>query len=117
MISKKFFATTLILSATVCGALLTSPVMAKTWTVDERQVQLMQDINAGQKRKELTLKEAKSLRKALASVARDKKAMKSKNEHGKLTAENTSQIEADLNKISEDLKKYQLNKRIDTTHK
>lgn len=117
MISKKSLAASVILSATVCGALLTSPVEGKTWTIDERQVQLMQDINAGQKRKELTLKEAKSLRKALANVARDKKQLKAKTQNGKLTAENNSQLEADLNKVSEDLKKYQLEKRVDTTHK
>jgi hypothetical protein len=115
MIPKKFLAVTLILSATIGGALLTSlsAVHAKTWTIEQRQDQLMQDINSGQKNKELTFKEAKSLRKALAGVARDKKEMLGKSQNGKLTAEDKSALEESLNKISQDLKKKELEKRVE----
>lgn len=92
-----------------------SPVTAKgkVWTIDARQAQLMIDINEGQKGKQLTKKEADSLRSDLADVARKKKKMKTKAEDGNLTDANKSDLEADLNKISVAIKKYKLEKRVE----
>lgn len=84
---------------------------AKTWTVDERQQELMQQINEGQKAKELTVKEAKNMRKALADLAKKKAKMKAKSKNA-LTKENVTDLEADLNKISVDIQKLKLEKRV-----
>lgn len=88
-----------------------SQVHAKVWTIDDRQQKLMQEINAGQKSGELTLKEAHSLRKEEAEIARKKAKMKGKN-LGKLTSENISELEEDLNKVSVELNKLKLEKRV-----
>jgi hypothetical protein len=87
-----------------------APGITKTWTIDERQVQLMQDINAGQKSKELTLKEANKLRSYLADVARKKKKFLKRNAN-KLTQDDTVILEGDLNKISVNISKLKLEKR------
>jgi hypothetical protein len=84
---------------------------AKTWTVDDRQQRLMQEINAGQKSGELTVKEARGLRKQEAAVARKKARMKSKN-LGRLSSEDINELEEDLNKVSVDLDKLRLEKRV-----
>lgn len=91
-------------------------VSAKTWTVDERQFQLMQDINAGSKSKELTIKEAARLRSDLADVARKKAKFLLKNKK-KLLPENIAVLEADLNKISVDISKLKLEKRTQVIEK
>lgn len=88
------------------------PVEAKKWTTDERQLQLMQDINAGQKSGDLTLKEASALRKDLSHVSRKKAKMKFKlPPNGKLSSEQEAEIESDLNKVSSDIHKTKLEKR------
>lgn len=94
--------------------LVAHPVMAKgkVWTIEERQLRLMQDINDGQKGKELDKKEADRLRSDLADVARKKKRMKTKSK-GVITAEQKSELEADLNKISVAIQKYKLEKRVE----
>jgi len=91
------------------------PVSAKgkVWTIEARQLQLMSDINEGQKGNQLTKKEADRLRSDLADVARKKKKMKEKADGGKLTADNKSELEGDLNKISVNIKKFKLEKRVD----
>ena len=71
----------------------------------------MQDINAGQKTGELTLKEAHELRKQEASIARKKAKMKGKN-LGRLSGDDSSELESDLNKVSLTLNKYRLEKRV-----
>lgn len=83
----------------------------KVWTIDARQEQLMKDINEGQKGKQLTKKESDRLRSDLADVARRKKKMKSKADDGKLTDDNKKELEGDLNKISDLIHKYKLEKR------
>ena len=89
-------------------------VEAKEWTVDQRQQSLMMQINEGQKANELTVKEAKSLRKSLADLAKKKAKMKNKN--GKsLSKDNELALEGDLNKISVEMQKLKLEKRVQTT--
>lgn len=106
---KFAFLTTVALS--LC--LAAHPVFAKgkVWTIEARQTQLMQDINEGQKGKQLTKKESDRLRKALADVARKKKKMKTKNDGGALTEDQRKDLEGDLNKISDNIHKFKLEKR------
>jgi hypothetical protein len=85
-------------------------VCAKHITADEGQAQLMQQINAGQKSNELTVKEANKLRKDLAHVARKKAKMLGKTNR-KLTDENIVEIKSDLNEISSNIHKLELEKR------
>jgi hypothetical protein len=88
-------------------------VEAKEWSIDDRQQALMQQINEGQKAKELTVKEAKSLRKDLANLAKKKAKMKAKAENNNtLTKENQTELEGDLNKISVEIQKLKLEKRV-----
>jgi hypothetical protein len=117
MFSKKNLIVRSILVAATIGGAMSMPADAKTkavtWTVEMRQAKLMQEINAAQKQNELTVKEAKRLRSDLSDIARKKKGFKSKNPGDKLTAENNSELEAALNKISADIKKLQLDKRVE----
>jgi hypothetical protein len=96
--------------AILVGTMSSPDVSAKTWTVDERQAQLMQDINKGQKSKELTVKECTKLRSDLADVARKKKKALAKNKQ-KLTPADITVLEEDLNKISVAITKLKLEKR------
>ncbi len=73
----------------------------------------MQQINEGQKASELTVKEAKSLRKDLANLAKKKANMKAKaDKKNTLTKENQIELEGDLNKISVEIQKLKLEKRV-----
>lgn len=116
--NKNLVVQTILVAATICGA-MSMPQSATskgvTWTVEMRQAKLMQEINVAQKHKELTDKEAKKLRSDLSDVARKKKKFKNENNatNGKLTAENNQELESDLNEISADIKKLQLEKRTD----
>ncbi|MBY0357052.1 MAG: hypothetical protein K2W82_03550 [Candidatus Obscuribacterales bacterium] len=103
-----------ILAATILiGMSFALPAESKKWTTDERQIQLMQEINSGQKSGDLTLVEANSLRKDLSHVARKKAKMKFKlPPNSKLTADQEAEIEKDLNKISSDIHKTKLEKRV-----
>lgn len=88
-------------------------VEAKEWSIDDRQQALMQQINEGQKANELTVKEAKSLRKDLANLAKKKANMKAKaDKKNVLTKENQTELEGDLNKISVEIQKLKLEKRV-----
>ncbi len=106
---KFAFLTTLALF--LCLAAYPAFAKGKVWTIEARQAQLMQDINEGQKGKQLTKKESDRLRSDLADVARRKKKMKSKNDGGALTEDQKKDLEGDLNKISDDIHKYELEKR------
>lgn len=86
---------------------------AKEWTINERQDQLMKDINEAQKKNELTDKEAKKLRSRLADVARREVKMRGKKSSGSLADADKAILEADLNKVSVDIKKLALEKRVD----
>lgn len=105
MLSRRLFPLVLLLA---CCQLASD---AKTWTVDDRQTKLMQDINQGQKSGELTLKEAHDLRKLEAGIARKKARMKAKG-RGVLTDDDLNDLEKDLNKVSVDLNQYKLEKRV-----
>lgn len=85
---------------------------AKVWTINERQDQLMRDINAAQKKKALTDKEAKGLRKALAGVAR-KEAKLRGNNNKEIPVDEKAKLEGALNKVSVDIKRLALEKRVD----
>lgn len=96
--------------------LLTQPLscpngLAKTYTVEDRQLKLMEEINAAQRANQLTVKEAKKLRKDLADVARDKKSMLAKGK-GKLSDDDSAKLESELNDVSNKLLKLQLAKRV-----
>ena len=78
---------------------------------DEGQAKLMQQINADQKSNQLTVKEANKLRKDLAHVARKKAKMLGKTNR-KLSDEDKAQIISDLNDISNNVHKLELEKRV-----
>jgi len=75
------------------------PTLAKVWTVEERQVQLMQDINNAEKSKQISSKEARALRKMQANIARKKAALRAKN-RGKLTDDDIVKLNKDLDAAS-----------------
>lgn len=85
---------------------------AKEWTINERQDQLMKDINAAQKKKELTDKEAKKLRSDLADVARKEAKLRGKN-NKQIPVEDLAKLEKALNTVSVDIKQLALEKRVD----
>jgi len=87
-----------------------SEAIAKTWTIDERQEQLMKDINAAQEKKALTTKEGDKLRKMLANVSKKKNKWKTDKTRD-LTEDEKLKLEGDLNKISVQIKALQLEKR------
>ncbi|QQR56677.1 MAG: hypothetical protein IPG59_16965 [Candidatus Melainabacteria bacterium] len=87
-----------------------SDATAKTWTIDERQEQLMKDINAAQEKKALTAKEGDKLRKMLAKVSK-KKAKWKTDKTRELSSDEKLTLEGDLNKISVQIKALQLEKR------
>ncbi len=105
------FVAILALSSGFCGAVEAKDQKNKVWTLDDRQEQLMKDINEGQKAKELTAKEANSLRSDLSDVSRKKVKFKKKNDGHKLTDDNKTSLEKDLNDISVKIKKLELEKR------
>lgn len=100
---------TTMLFATVIAL---QPAEAKEWTIYERQVQLMKDVNDALKSGDVTAKEGKNLRHDLANVARKKVKMKGKSDDGEPTIDNKIILEKDLNKISVELKKLSLEKRV-----
>ncbi len=110
MYLKKRSALYAVLTIVLLNAIICSPGQARTLRPDEGQAKLMQEVNAGQKSKQLTLKEANKLRKALANVARKKKKMLGKSGK-KLTAADTEELKSDINKISENMQKLELEKR------
>ena len=91
-----------------CG----SSATAKQWSIEDRQTQLMQDINAGQKAKELTNKEARKLRSDLADIARDKAKLKAASSTQTLTKEDQAKLEGELNDASLKIKKQKMEKRV-----
>lgn len=105
--SKKFAAVLAISLLMVVAA----PGISKTWTIDERQTQLMQDINAGQKNKELTVKECTKLRSDLADVMRKKRSLIKKSANKQLSPKDIMTLEEALNKVSVAITKLKLEKR------
>ncbi len=79
---------------------------SKTATTDEGQVKLMQEIDAGQKSNQLTVKEANKLRKDLSNVARKKTKIIAKTDSN-LTATDAAILKNDVDKISIQLHKLE----------
>ena len=107
-------ATTFLLGMTPLSAFSAE---SRKWTTDQRQAKLMQDINAGQKSRELTLKEANKLRKDLSHVARYKAKLRFKAKakaKTALTSAEEVEIEKQLNQISSEIHKDKLEKRVQT---
>ncbi|MCA9814437.1 MAG: hypothetical protein KC652_04930 [Cyanobacteria bacterium HKST-UBA01] len=92
---------------------VSSAAMAKDFTIYDRQIQLMKDVNQAQKTSELTGKEAHKLRKKLAVVARKKRKMLKKDDESQLSTANRIELEKDLNDISVEIKKLSLEKRVE----
>jgi Skp family chaperone for outer membrane proteins len=110
-------ASTLLSLFSICACAMiifeTVAAHAKVWSIDERQLKLMQDINQGQKLKQLTPKEAKKLREALSDIARKKKKFQNGDGEAKTFSDaQKSELESDLNKVSTDVKKIELEKRV-----
>ncbi|MBL8085565.1 MAG: hypothetical protein JNN26_23265 [Candidatus Obscuribacter sp.] len=80
-------------------------------TVYDRQVALKKEIDAGEKSKELTLKEASKLREKLESINEKKEKMLAKN-GGKLSYKDEEKMEKWLNGVSIDIQKKRLAKRV-----
>jgi hypothetical protein len=85
--------------ATALAPVFAPPAFAKVWTIDERQLQLMQDINNAEKSKQITSKEARSLRKLQANIARKKAALRGQH-RGVLTKEDIAKLNKDLDAAS-----------------
>jgi hypothetical protein len=107
-----YIALTSLISILVVSILSAPQADAKEWTIYERQLQLMKDVNEAQKSGDLTGKEAKNLRHDLANVARKKVKMKGRADDGEPTIDNKIVLEKDLNKVSVELKKLSLEKRV-----
>jgi septal ring factor EnvC (AmiA/AmiB activator) len=90
----------------------TADAAKKKWTIYERQVDLQKRIEKGEKSNELTKKEADKLRDRMADIKDRVEKWTAKN-GGKLTYKDQGKIEKDLNKVSTDLTKWSLEKRLD----
>ncbi len=82
-----------------CISLSALPALSKVWTIEERQNQLMQDINDAEKSKQISAKEARALRKMQANIARKKAAFRARN-RGKLTDDDIAKLNKDLDAAS-----------------
>lgn len=102
-----------IVLAAISLAVSTS-ALAKEFTIYDRQIQLMKDVNQAQKTNELTDKEAHKLRKKLSMVARKKRKMLKRDDESTLSTANRIELEKDLNDISVEIKKLSLEKRVES---
>jgi hypothetical protein len=84
---------------------------AKKFTIYERQVKLNQEIDAGQKSGDLTLKEATKLRDEASGISECIEKCKEKNA-GKISIPDQNKIEKQLNKLSLNIQKKKLQKRV-----
>jgi|SRR5271163_127771 len=92
-----------LLAAVLLGYFSSSPAQSKTWTVEQQQAKLMQDINSAQKSGQLTAKESSKLRKSLADIARKKKKLKAKS-NGKLSPEAVAELQKSIDETSQKVK-------------
>lgn len=76
----------------------------KKMTTYERQINLMKRINEGQKTKQLTVKQAKGLRKDLSKIATSKQKIRD-DKLGKNHKEKTENVEERLTETSEKIEK------------
>ncbi len=80
----------------------------KKMTTYERQLNLMKRVNDGQKSKELTVKQAKGLRKDLSKIAvskqknRDDKSGKNQKERAKSVEERLTETSEKIDKLKKD---------------
>lgn len=103
--------TSAMLALSLVVACAVSPAaQARKYTIYDRQVVLERKIDSAFRANQLTLKEADSLKDKLKNVKEEEQRMKQKN-GGKLSYENQTSLERDLNKISEKLHKKELEKR------
>jgi hypothetical protein len=104
----------LVLSASIGAAITVSVQRAEAAkpkvTITDRIEILSKKIDKGQKANELTLKEADKLRSDITKINEKIEKAKAKNA-GKLSYEDESKIEKDLNKVSIKLTTKELDKR------
>lgn len=83
------------------------PAMAadEKLTTYQRQVNLMKRINEAQKNKQLTVKQAKGLRKDLSKIAVKKDKIRNKNASGKFDSDDAPDVEERLTETSEKIEK------------
>lgn len=112
---KSVLASFLIAYTIACTVALT-PAQSKEWTIWARQQELMKQVNAGQKSKELTAKEAKRLRGDLSDVARKKKSFRN-DDKTPMTDEEKKAVEKKLNDVSLEINKLKLEKRVEVKSK
>lgn len=109
---KRFYPVLLLSGALLLQGLVLQSADARKYTVSSRQRTLMAQINRGQRTNELTLKEANNLRDKLFDIMDKQDAMKEVN-GGRLSYDDITELERDLNKVSNKLHKKQLSKRIE----
>ena len=85
---------------------------AKKWTIYERQVKLVKEIDAGKKSGDLTLEESTDLKAREGKISDKIEKMKNKN-GGKLSYADENKIEKDLNHLSLLIQKHKLEKRVE----
>lgn len=98
-------------SLLVCFSVSALDAQAKKWTIYERQVQLNKEIDQGIKSGDLTSKEGEKLKNEAADISERIAKAKNKND-GKISVPDQSKIEKDLNKLSLNIQKKKLQKRV-----
>lgn len=101
----------LALAAGIVASGIVQPADAKKWTVYDRQITLGARIERAEQAKELTFKEASDLREDLSDIQRDKGKMMLKN-NGRLSYEDEHKLEERLNKVSTEIHRKKLEKRV-----
>ena len=108
---KRLFVLSLATALCLAVFLNASPAQSKRLVIDEGQAKLMQEINKGQKSKQLTPKEANKLRKDLSHVARQK-AKELNKTNRKLTAEDSEKLKSDVSEIRDKMLNLEREKSI-----
>ncbi len=110
---NSFLALFLVLSFAIFAPL---NAFAKEWSIEDRQAELMKQINTAQEKKALTAKEGEGLRKKLAKIAK-KKAKWKTDKTRELSSDEKLKLEGDLNDVSVEIKALQLEKRTEEPKK
>ena len=103
--------TVLLFNTAILAEAAKATKSVKKITIEDRQDQLMSNINQSQQSGELTIKEARKLRSELADLAHKKAKLKTK-KNNKLTEDDMTKLESDLNKISVEITSLKLAKRV-----
>jgi len=93
------------------ASLIAIPAEAKKWTVTQRQQALSAEIDRALRGNQLTLKEADGLKRDIIKITNKEQKMRTKN-GGKLSYEDDTELEKELNSVSVKLQKKQLEKRV-----